>query len=228
MIYPLIYFRISIYLIICYLIGSIPTGFWLAKELKGIDIRTVGSGSTGATNVYRNVGKWAGISVFIIDFLKGYLPVLLACLWAGLGTDPEVNSDTDSNLVHVWTQVYDSGCFPVLAAAATLIGHSRSIFLNFKGGKSAATGLGTLFALNFKVGLCTFGTWMVVLYLGKMVSLASVLATASCIPYMIFFGGPPSYIIYCILGFLYVAYRHKDNIKRIMSGTEPKIGKGKQ
>ena len=76
--------------------------------------------------------------------------------------------------------------FSVLTAAALLIGHSRSIFLNFKGGKSAATGLGTLFALNFWVGLCTFGTWMFVLYLSKMVSLASIIATASCIPYMIF------------------------------------------
>ncbi len=203
-----------------YLIGSIPTGYWLAKRLKGIDIRQIGSGSTGATNVYRNVGKTAGISVFVIDFLKGYLPVVFFT-WI---TTHLVNYG--DGLPCREEPLLPYHLFPILIATATLIGHSRSIFLGFRGGKSAATGLGTLFALNFKVGIGTFATWMVVLYLGKMVSLASILATASCIPYMIFFGGPPSYIVYCILGFLYVAYRHKDNIKRIMSGTEPKIGSG--
>jgi acyl phosphate:glycerol-3-phosphate acyltransferase len=206
----------STYCLICYLIGSIPTGYWLAKKLKGVDIRQMGSGSTGATNVYRCVGKGAGISVFIIDFLKGCLPVAFAVYFS---YDRIVGVLEYGEYTDKWH------FFPICSAMAVLIGHSRSIFLNFKGGKSAATGLGTLFALNFKVGLCTFGTWMVVLYLCKMVSLASILATASCIPYMIFFGGPSSYVAYCILGFIYVTYRHKDNIKRIMAGTESKIGK---
>ncbi len=195
-----------------YLIGSIPTGYWLAKQLKNIDIRTVGSGSTGATNVYRCVGKTAGISVFIIDFLKGYLPVVFAVNNSGSIT---YCLNPSPNVVHL---------IAVLTAATVLVGHSRSIFLGFKGGKSAATGLGTLFALDFRVGLFTFITWMIVLYLCKMVSLASILATASCILYMTLFAGPPAYIVYCVLGFLYVAFRHKDNIKRILAGKEPKIG----
>lgn len=205
-----------LYLIVAYLIGSIPTGYWLAKMLKGIDIRTVGSGSTGATNVYRSVGKVAGITVFFIDFCKGYFPVVLA------------------NWVLFGNVMYATGCryetvdsyhlLPVLAAAATLIGHSRSIFLGFKGGKSAATGLGTLFALDFRVGLFTFLLWMLVLYVSKMVSVASILATAVCIPLMIFFRSIPSYIIYCIFGFIYVTIRHKANIGRILAGTEPRIG----
>ena len=211
---------VVIFPIFAYLVGSIPTGYWLVKILKGIDIRQLGSGSTGATNVYRNVGPAAGILVFIIDFLKGYLPTYcflcfpLVRTYLPNGCFGWLVQDTQSN--HI---------FPVVIAAATLIGHSRSIFLNFTGGKSAATGLGTLFALNFTVGASTFVTWMVVLFIGKMVSLASIVATASCIPYMYFFGGPPAYVTYCILGFIYVTYRHKANIKRIMSGTEPKIGK---
>ncbi len=205
--------------VIAYLIGSIPTGYWLAKVLKGIDIRTVGSGSTGATNVYRNVGKVAGIAVFIIDFLKGYLPVLFA-------TESEKLYFMDKP----WLEgayiepTYESFLFPVLLATAALIGHSRSIFLGFKGGKSAATGLGTLFALDWRVGACTFITWMIVLYTSKIVSMASILATAACIPLMIFFQTIPSYICYCILGFIYVTLRHKANIGRILAGTEPKIG----
>jgi acyl phosphate:glycerol-3-phosphate acyltransferase len=197
-----------------YLIGSIPTGYWLAKKLTGKDIRQMGSGSTGATNVYRCIGRTAGIAVFIIDFLKGYLPVVfigfLFSQPAGIFHPPALSA-TIINL------------FSVLTAIIVLIGHSRSIFLNFKGGKSAATGLGTLFALDYRVGLFTFLTWFVVLYLGKMVSLASILATASCIPYMILFGGAPSYVAYCIIGFIFVAFRHKDNIKRMLSGKEPRI-----
>ena len=203
---PLEIVTVCFYLLVAYFIGSIPTGYWLAKRLKGVDIRQMGSGSTGATNVYRCIGKVAGIFVFIVDFLKGYLPVLLVC-----------SCYYSPDIYHL---------LPVFIAAAILIGHSCSIFLNFKGGKSAATGLGTLFALNLPVGLSTFLTWMVVLYISKMVSVASIIATATCILYMVFFGGPPSYIAYCVLGFIYVTYRHKENIKRIMAGTEAKIGKG--
>lgn len=206
----------SIYLILAYLVGSIPTGFWLTKAIKGIDIRTVGSGSTGATNVYRNVGKVAGVSVFIIDFFKGYLPVIIAP-WLMIVSVNGFHGCHDETM--------DTYCLlPVLTAAAALIGHSRSIFLGFKGGKSAATGLGTLFALDLRVGVFTFLTWMIVLYISKIVSIASILATAACIPLMIFLRPIPSYICYCILGFIYVTLRHKANIGRILAGTEPKIG----
>ena len=204
-----------------YLIGSFPTGYWLTKALKGIDIRTVGSGSTGATNVYRNVGKAAGISVFVIDFLKGYFPVLILPPLIGWFFCKAV--DANPFYYSVEREPYYQW-LPVLAATAALIGHSRSIFLGFKGGKSAATGLGTLFALDWRVGLLTFASWGIVLYVGKIVSIASILATACCIPLMAFFNGKASYIIYCIVGFLYVTMRHKANIGRIIAGTEPKIG----
>ncbi len=203
------------YLIIAYLVGSIPTGYWLAKALKGIDIRTVGSGSTGATNVYRSVGKTAGISVFVIDFIKGFFPTYFAGAILVLGGVKIFDGTRMTDICYL---------LPVFSAAAVLVGHSRSIFLGFKGGKSAATGLGTLFALDFRVGIFTFLFWMMVLYISKMVSVASILATAICIPLMIFFRPIPSYIIYCIFGFVYVTIRHKANIGRILAGTEPKIG----
>jgi len=205
-------------MIFAYLIGSIPTGYWLAKALKGIDIRTVGSGSTGATNVYRTVGKAAGISVFLIDFIKGWLPVAAVSLISPI----RVNNLAPGS--YNLMQLDPHSLLPVLLAASTLIGHSRSIFLSFKGGKSAATGLGTLFALDWRVGLLTFLFWCIVLYIGKIVSIASILATFVCIPLMMFYHPVISYIVYCSFGFVYVTLRHRANISRLLAGTEPKIG----
>jgi glycerol-3-phosphate acyltransferase PlsY len=192
-----------------YLVGSIPTGYWLAKAMFGIDIRQHGSGSTGATNVWRCVGKWPGITVFFIDLFKGVLPVRLAIWLAGsCGYFP---FDTYKII-------------PVLVALAALVGHSKSIFLKFSGGKSAATGLGTLFALHPLVGAATFGTWVCVVSISRIVSLASIVATGFCGVYMALLQTPVSYVVYCILGFAYVTYRHKANIERMIKGTEPRLG----
>jgi glycerol-3-phosphate acyltransferase PlsY len=190
-----------------YLVGSIPTGYWLVKALKGIDIRKFGSGSTGATNVWRCVGKGAGITVFAFDLFKGILPVVAGVqLESGLGLPGPV------------------GVFPVLMAAASLFGHSRSIFLGFQGGKSAATGLGTLLALNPLVGALTFATWLVVVAISRIVSVGSIAAVFSCIFYMALLNTPVPYVVYCVAGFFYVTLRHKENIKRLLKGTEPRIG----
>lgn len=119
-------------IVLAYVAGSLPTGYWMGLT-KGIDIRTVGSGSTGATNVLRSVGKKEALVVFVVDIAKGYLPVWWAMtlepsLWSSLGLPPYT--------------------IPVAVAVMAVVGHSRSIFLNFTGGKSAATGLGTCLALN--------------------------------------------------------------------------------
>jgi len=191
-----------------YVIGSIPTGYWLTKVLKGIDIRQYGSGSTGATNVWRCVGKGPGICVFFIDLLKGLLPVRVALAF-------DLAPDFAALDVH--------HLLPVFVALAALIGHSKSVFLNFQGGKSAATGLGTLLALKPLVGTATFATWLCVLYAFRIVSLASIVATGFCGVYMAIAKAPVSFVVYCILGFAYVTYRHKANIQRMLNGTEPRL-----
>ncbi|HEY9678996.1 MAG TPA: glycerol-3-phosphate 1-O-acyltransferase PlsY [Drouetiella sp.] len=198
-----------------YVMGSIPTGVWLVKAVKGIDVRTIGSGSTGATNVWRAAGPVAGVSTFAIDVLKGIVPVGLS-----------VYLDTHS-LQQEWSFIYPH-LIPALVAAAALVGHSRSIFLKFQGGKSAAVGLGTLLALSPLGGLCTFLTWLAILKISGFVSLASILGVFSCGFWFALFGAPIPSIGFCVFGFIYVTYRHKANIQRMLKGTEPKIGDKKQ
>lgn len=200
------YTTIGLMIICSYLLGSLPTGYWLVKALKSVDIRQYGSGSTGATNVWRCAGKGAGISVFIIDLLKGVLAV-----WAALSLEGQFYLD-------------QYRLAPVAMALAALIGHSRSIFLKFQGGKGAATGLGTLLALQPMVGFATFLTWLCLIYIGRIVSLASIVATGLCSIYMALSKAPSSYVVYCLVGFAYVTWCHKANIVRIIKGVEPRLG----
>ncbi len=196
-------------LLLAYLAGSLPTGYWMGLT-KGIDIRTVGSGSTGATNVLRSVGKIEALVVFIADIAKGYLPVWWAMtlepsLWSSLGLPPYT--------------------IPVAVALMPVLGHSRSVFLGFKGGKSAATGLGTFLALNPLAAGIVFATWLGVLGASKIVSLASIAASAAA-PFAAYFcGSPPTIVGFSLVGALYVIARHRANLTRLMNGTEPRIGK---
>jgi glycerol-3-phosphate acyltransferase PlsY len=206
----------ALLLIICgYVCGSIPTGFWLVKAVKGIDVRKFGSGSTGATNVWRAAGPAAGIFVFFFDTAKGYIPVAVSVYMDNHGFESQ------------WNFAYPH-LVPSIVAAAALIGHSRSVFLKFQGGKSAATGLGTLLALSPMGGLCTFITWMLIVKVSGYISLASILGVGSCPFWFYAFGAPWAAIAYCVFGFIYVTYRHKANIQRILKGTEPKVGDKKK
>ena len=194
-----------------YLLGAIPTGYWTVQALKGVDIRQVGSRSTGATNVLRTAGRAAAAFVFMMDILKGLAPVLLSEIAEARGFLTTV-PQPELHLV------------PPLVAAAALIGHSRSIFLNFQGGKSAATGLGTLIALNPLVAAVSFSIWLLTLFSTRFVSLASILAVACSGAIMLLFRAPWSYVGYCVLGAAFVVYRHKANISRLLSGSEPRLG----
>lgn len=189
--------------IISYLIGSIPTGFIIVKLLKGEDIRQIGSGSTGATNVKRVLGKKWFFTVMILDALKGAVPVV----WATYN-------------VYAF---YDWGLSPVLAALFVLIGHSKSIFLKFTGGKSVASGVGTVLALCWPVGLIVAAIWGVVTYFSKYVSLGSIIALGVSPLLMIFFNQPILYVSYCAVGAAYVIYLHRENIKRLLEGKENKV-----
>lgn len=197
-----------------YLAGSIPTGYWLVRALKGIDVRTLGSGSTGATNVLRAAGRRAAAFVLFFDAFKGWAPTALAMHLQA--SQPLADLPGASLLL-----------IPPVVAAAALVGHSKSIFLGFQGGKSAATGLGIIVALNWAGGLTTFVLWILVLAAFRYVSLASLAAAWACPLLVHFFGGAPSYSLFCLLAGLYVTLRHRANIGRLIKGNEPRLGEKK-
>lgn len=191
-------------IIISYLIGSIPTGYIIVKLKTGKDIRTIGSGSTGATNVKRELGKKWFFITLLLDAFKGALPVILASLYAGRCTG--------------------IGLFPVLAAIGVIIGHSKPVFLQFKGGKSVASGVGTILALNWQIGLLIALIWATITYFSKYVSLGSIIALAIS-PFLMHFIGhaPIAYTLYCALGAIYIIYLHRENIVRLLKGEENKV-----
>lgn len=186
-----------------YLIGSIPTGYIIVKTFTGQDIRTIGSGSTGATNVKRVMGKKWFFITMLLDALKGALPVILAKLFA--------------------TTFTGIGLLPVVAAVAVILGHSRSIFLKFTGGKSVASGVGTILALNWIVGLLIAVVWALITYTSKYVSLGSIIAMAVSPFLMWWFKAPVAYTIYCALGAVYIIWLHRSNIQRLLKGEENKV-----
>ncbi len=197
---------------IAYLLGSIPTGYLVARAVKGIDIREHGSGNPGATNVLRVVGKGAGFTVLIVDLMKGVVAVLLM-RFAGrawLETDATFVALTD------W--------WVTLAGLMAIVGHSRSPWLNWTGGKSAATGLGVLLALAWPVGLGTAGVFAAVLAVTRTVSLGSITAAIAAGLLMFLFQKPLPYVLMAIAGGLYVILRHRSNLQRIWAGTEPRLG----
>ena len=194
--------QIALVLAASYLIGSIPTGYIIVKLFTGQDIRTVGSGSTGATNVKRVMGKKWFFVVMLLDALKGALPVVLTALF---GAD------------------FAGGLLPVLAAICVILGHSKSVFLNFTGGKSVASGVGTLLALDWQAGLIIAAVWGVVTWVSRYVSLGSVVALALSPLIMWFLNAPPAYIDYAVIAAIYVIYLHRENIKRLKEGTENKV-----
>lgn len=190
-------------LIGAYLIGSIPTGYIIVKAFKGEDIRKIGSGSTGATNVKRVMGKKWFFITLLLDAFKGALPVVLAELFAKSFTG--------------------IGLLPVVAAVAVILGHSKSIFLNFTGGKSVASGVGTILALNWHVGLIIAAIWAVITYFSKYVSLGSIIALLISPFLMYFLDGRLAYVGYCLLGAIYIVYLHRENIGRLLRGEENKV-----
>jgi acyl phosphate:glycerol-3-phosphate acyltransferase len=202
-------------LFIAYLLGSIPTGYTAVKLLKGIDIREVGSGSTGATNVLRTLGKGPGAFVLVVDCLKGVLSVFLIYWFF------------DARIQNLLPQSVNSEWLPwlvTLAGIFAVLGHSKSIFLGFTGGKSVATSLGVLLAMNWQVGLATFSVFAVVIAISRIVSLSSISGAVAVSIFMVLFHQPLAYILFGVAGGLYVIIRHRSNIQRLFAGTEPKLG----
>lgn len=195
--------QLGLTIIIAYLIGAIPTGYLIVKSKTGEDLRTIGSGSTGATNVKRVLGKKWFFITLLLDAFKGALPVILAKVFVSAGAS--------------------LGLAPVIAAVAVIIGHSKSCFLDFKGGKSVASGVGTILALNFIVGVIIAVVWAIITYTTKYVSVGSIIALLISPVLMFLFHTPIAYIIYCALGAIYIVYLHRENIKRLIAGNENKV-----
>ena len=187
-----------------YLFGSFPSGYLAGRIAKGIDIRSLGSGSTGATNVLRHIGKRAAITVFLLDLFKGVLSILLAKYFL----------------------LNDS--WQVAIGLSTLIGHIWPVWLNWKGGKAVATGLGIFLGLSWQVGLATLGIFIIMVTLFRIVSLASVSA-ALALPLIMFLSFSTSnfslpFLIISLLAMTLVIWRHRENIVRLIKGKEPRIG----
>jgi acyl phosphate:glycerol-3-phosphate acyltransferase len=194
--------------LIAYLVGAIPNGLLLAR-LKGVDIRKVGSGNIGATNVLRAVGKPWGIATFALDALKGYLPAaLLPGLFAPGGQDPSFLS-------------------PVLCGVAAILGHNFPVYLKFKGGKGVATSAGVLLAIAPAAVGVGLAAWLLLFFATRYVAVASI-GAAVVIPVAGWFlyarRGALVPAVLTLLGLLVVA-RHASNIRRLLDGTEHRFTK---
>jgi glycerol-3-phosphate acyltransferase PlsY len=185
-----------------YFLGSIPTGFLWGKA-RGIDIRTVGSGNIGATNVMRAIGKAPGIIVLILDAAKGFLPVFFA---------PRLFPDVD----RTWLQIVS--CISVIA------GHNWTCWLRFKGGKGIATSAGALLAVLPVPLLCGVVVWGLVFATFRYVSLASISAAVAVpVATWLIVKDPTLGIFTSVLGAVAI-YKHKSNIERLLAGTENRVG----
>lgn len=179
-----------------YLLGAIPTGYLIGR-LKGIDIRNYGSGNPGTANVYRTLGKLPGIITFSIDFLKGYIPVLIA-----IKLYPE------------------KAIIPILTGALAIVGHIWTIFLNFKGGKGVATSAGVFMAILPGPTLGAFIFFAIAVWLSGHISVGSMTASI-VLPVLCFvFKESKTFTIMAIAVCALIFYTHIPNIKRIMAGKE--------
>ncbi len=197
---------IILVIVVGYLFGSIPTGYLFAKRLRGIDIRKHGSGSVGATNVFRVVGKAWGAVVLLLDALKGFAAVALA---AGFLYNPKVPINIE------W--------FCILAAFCAVAGHNWNIFLDFKGGKGIATSTGALLALMHQVTGACFVLWLIVFSATRIVSIASVVTSIALPVFAWLFKRPVELKILSVILCLLSLYKHIPNMKRLVKGQEKRL-----
>ena len=186
-------------LILAYLIGSLSSAIIVCKCMRLPDPRTEGSGNPGTTNVLRIGGKKAAIITLIGDVLKGFLPVLAAHLMGF------------------------TGLYLALILLAAFLGHLYPLFFGFKGGKGVATAMGGLFALSWPVALATVITWLVVAFIFRYSSLAALAAAILSPLYNIVIGDMQYEAMFLIVT-LFILWRHRENITRLIAGTEKKIG----
>lgn len=181
-----------------YLLGSIPSGLWIGRKFFQIDIRQHGSGNLGATNSFRILGKKAGTIVLLMDLLKGSISVLLL------------------------KQMDLHGISPLIIALFAVIGHTYPLFANFKGGKAVATFAGVILAYQPVLFLIGLGIFILTLAISKMVSFTSMLTISIGVLLSLYFQDMVLTII-ALLADIFIIYRHRTNVQRILNGTEPKV-----
>lgn len=198
-------------MVIAYFCGAIPFGFIAGKVLKGIDIREHDSGSTGATNVLRTLGKVPALTVLLLDIGKGVVAVGLVRFVYAQGWLPD--------LPFTWQPWLLVG-----AAIIAVLGHGKSVFINFTGGKSVATSLGVITTLNPWLGLGALLGFLGMVLATRIVSISSIFSAIVVIVLAITLQLPLPYLLFTITAGTYVIVRHRDNIERLLQGKEPKIG----
>jgi glycerol-3-phosphate acyltransferase PlsY len=197
-----------------YVIGAVPFAYIAGKALKGVDIRDYGSGNVGATNVLRTLGKGPGIAVLLLDMAKGTVAVTLVPL-AFLrvnGADFPVSDEL----------------LRAICGVVAIVGHIWTVFLRFRGGKGVATTVGVFFGLTWVSMLISIGVFVVVVYLTRYISLGSILLGVSLLVANLLLRSPVEYVILSGAVLLLVIYTHGSNIRRLMRGTENKLGKKAQ
>ena len=205
--------------VVAYLLGSIPFGLLLAKWLKGVDLRAIGSGNIGATNASRALGRKWGLVVFALDFVKGWAPVYCAKFVGSVASD-------DENLI----------LLRIACGTAAVLGHCYSIYLGFKGGKGVATGCGAIVAISFWIFACGGAVWLLTRFITRYAGLASIMMgftfplAAWLLPFD-FLHLPDTLEPHCSqlviassLLTLLIFVRHRSNIQRMLAGTEPRAG----
>lgn len=181
-----------------YLLGSIPSGLWIGRKFFQIDIRQHGSENLGATNSFRILGKKAGTIVLLMDLLKGSISVLLL------------------------KQMDLHGISPLIIALFAVMGHTYPLFANFKGGKAVATFAGVILAYQPVLFLIGLGIFILTLAISKMVSFTSIVTISIGVLLSLYFQDIVLTII-ALLADIFIIYRHRSNIQRILNGTEPKV-----
>jgi glycerol-3-phosphate acyltransferase PlsY len=184
-----------------YFLGSIPFGYILMKLTEGMDIRSIGSGNIGATNVYRK-NRWAGVLTLLLDAAKGCLAVL-AAIWMGGSTE-----------------------WQAIAAVAAIVGHVFTAWLGFKGGKGVATGCGAYLGISPAAVGTTVVLFVLVVAMTRYISLGSILATGSFPLWAYLFGAALPVLIWTTIGAAIIVAKHHQNIRRLLSGTEHKFALG--
>jgi len=187
---------------VSFLLGSLPTGYLVARAY-GVNIREVGSKNIGATNVLRSVNRWAGRGVFVVDALKGFIPVLLA---------PQFLPQLDRSVLQT------------LACLGAILGHNYTPWLGFKGGKGVATAVGGFFAICWPAQLVAASVWFVVFSLTSYVSLASIVSVAT-LPFLLWFMADWKFAAFGFFIAIVTIVRHKSNIQRLIAGTEHRFKK---